>query len=321
MIKGFAQLGMPEADSMAAAEVTPELLADPDARVSHEQLWALWLTAQKAMQDPVLGLHLAETVGPSDYGILGYIVASSMTVRESFTRLRRYHRLLADAVHYSLEETDRGYLLKHEIEGGGAVPGPVAEYVLAAPLRLMHQILGEAPSLDEVRFAGPTPPDTSEYERVFQAPIRFDCGENRLAIRVSLDSPVPGADATLTAALESYADERVDQLPENRSLPVAVRNAVARALPDGVPMAEHVGKELALSPRTLRRRLREAGTSVSEIVADVRRQLALKYLRSGELSVSEIAYMLGFAEPAAFHRAFKRWEGCTPLEHRRQMRG
>ena len=73
-----------------------------------------------------------------------------------------------------------------------------------------------------------------------------------------------------------------------------------------------------MSERTLRRRLREEGTSFSKVVTRVRRQLALKHLDSPDLTVSEIAYLLGFSDPTAFHRAFRSWESCTPLEYRRR---
>jgi len=321
MVSGFSKLGIDDGSLLSQVGLTREQLADPDDRVSYDQLWSLWVLALEASGDACLGLHVAETVEPSDYGTLGYIIASSSTMRESIARLQRFHRLLADAARYSFEQTATGYTFRHEVEGGGSAPSPIAEYVVAAPLVLIRKILGREQVIEEARFAHEAPTDTSEYERVFDAPVRFASGENAMLVSVDVDSPVPSADPALGAVLERYAQSLVDDLPEEASLAAAVRKVVAKSLPDGVPPADEVGRRLSVSPRTLRRHLREYGTSISEIVHDVRRELALRYLSSADLTVSEVAYLLGFSEPAAFHRAFKRWQGCTPLEHRRLVRG
>lgn len=320
MVNGFEKLGVERSVTLPAAGLSVEKLADPDARVSPKQVWLLWQKALQVTCDPCLGLHLAETVMPSDYGILGYIAVSSATIRDALKRLNRYHGLLADAVHYSVEETENGFILRHQISGGGGVPGAMAAYVLAVPLLVMQKSFGRSPKLQEVRMTCERPPDTQEYERFFGAPLCFGAQENAVAISASLDASMPTADPALISVLENYAESLIDNLPTEGSLAAAVHSLVVRMLPDGPPVVDNLGKQLALSSRTLRRRLREEGTSVSEIVTDARRQLALKYLASDDFGASEIAYLLGFADPTAFHRAFRRWQGCTPLEHRRRAR-
>jgi AraC-like DNA-binding protein len=89
-------------------------------------------------------------------------------------------------------------------------------------------------------------------------------------------------------------------------------------LRDGEPSIEHLAPRLGVSVRSLQRRLREAGTSYKQVLDQVRHDLALRYLTAGELSIGEVAFLLGFSEPSAFHRAFKRWTGSTPGEFRRQ---
>ena len=320
MIKGFEKLGVERAVALQAAGLSEEKLGDPDARVSPRKVWLLWLKAAEVSGDPYLGLHLAETVKFSDYGVIGYIVLSSATIRDALTRVGRYHGLLADAVHYAAEEIEGGFILRHEIVGGGGVPGAMAAYVLAVPLLLMKHAFGRSPKLLEVRMTCERPAETKEYERIFDAPLHFDADQNALMISTILDAPMPTADPALMSVLEGYAESLLDKLSLTGSFSSSVHKLVRRELPDGPPDVESLSKQLALSPRTLRRRLRDEGTSVSEIVADTRHQLALQYLTYDDIGASEIAYLLGFADPTAFHRAFRRWQGCTPLEHRRRTR-
>lgn len=321
MINGFERLGVPRPVSLQVAGLSEKKLTDPDARVSPKQVWLLWLKALEVTGDPCLGLHLAETVEPSDYGVIGYIVLSSATVRDALIRVDRYHGLLADAVHYTVEEIDDAFVLRHEIAGGGGVPGAMAAYVLAVPHLLMQHAFDHRPRLREVRITCERPTDASEYERIFDAPVRFSADENSMTIPAILDASMPTSDPALISVLEGYAESLLDSLPPSESLSASVYALVRRTLRDGTPDVEALSRRLALSTRTLRRRLREEGTSVSEIVTDTRHQLALKYLGSGDIAASEIAYLLGFSDPTAFHRAFKRWQGCTPLEHRRRARG
>jgi len=320
MINGFEKLGVQRATALRAADLSAEKLSDPDARVSPTQVWLLWQKALEITRDPCLGLHLAETVLPSDYGIIGYIVVSSATIRDALLRVNRYHDLLADAVRYSFEERPDGFVLRHGFSDGQGVPGAMAAYVLAVPFLVIRQSFGRAAKVQEVRLTCERPEETTEYERFFNAPLCFDSGENSLRISISLDSRVPTADAALNSLLEGYAESRVENLSKEGSLSSDVQMLVVGELHDGAPSAEKIGKKLGISPRTLRRKLQEEGTSLSEIVTETRHRLALEYLTSDNLGASEIAYLIGFSDPTAFHRAFKRWQGCTPLEHRRRTR-
>jgi AraC-like DNA-binding protein len=140
-----------------------------------------------------------------------------------------------------------------------------------------------------------------------------------LEIEADLDAAIPTADFALMSALETHAESLLEESSGRCSLSESVRKLILDAFPQPPPPAEKLGRELALCPRTLRRRLREEGTSLSSILTGARHQLALKYLVRNDLGASEIAYMLGFSDPTAFHRAFRRWQGCSPLEHRRQQ--
>jgi len=320
MILGFTRLGLERRAALDAVGLSEDQLTNPDTRVAPRQILLLWLRAFEATRDPNLGLSLAKSITPSDYGIIGYIVSSSATVRDALQRVDRYHGLLADSVRYAMEETPSGFILRHEISGGGVVPGAMAAYVLAVPILLMKKTFGRQPRIRQVRLACERPAETREYEEVFGAPLKFGERVNLLEIEANLDAAIPTADLALMSALEAHADSLLGDSIPSRSLTDSVHKLVLDSFPQPPPEAEKIGQQLALSARTLRRRLREEGTSVSAIISRTRHELALKYLDRDDLGASEIAYLLGFSDPTAFHRAFRRWQGCSPLQHRRRQK-
>jgi len=120
----------------------------------------------------------------------------------------------------------------------------------------------------------------------------------------------------LSATLEQHAERLLAALPEARTYATRVREHLVLALQAGEPTLHTVVVALRTSERTLRRRLAEEGVTFSDLLSDVRRELALRYLEDPRLSVDEIAFLLGFANGSAFRRAFRRWTGVSPSEKR-----
>jgi AraC-like DNA-binding protein len=128
---------------------------------------------------------------------------------------------------------------------------------------------------------------------------------------------VVGADVTLGGYLDQLATELLRGLPDPDSFRDRVRRAMWSELSDGPPALTTTAANLAVSPRTLQRRLREEGTSFGQLLDELRREFALRLLRDRKLAVYEVAFLLGYAEPSTFHRAFRRWTGLSPLRFRR----
>jgi AraC-like DNA-binding protein len=129
---------------------------------------------------------------------------------------------------------------------------------------------------------------------------------------LALDQSEPG----LCAILDEHALKLLEELPPLGSLGDRVRDLLARQLSGGDTSAETTALSLKMSVRTLHRRLSAEGTSHKKLLEELRRKLAASYLRDGGLAISEITYLLGFSEPSAFHRAFRRWTGKTPMQFR-----
>jgi len=170
-----------------------------------------------------------------------------------------------------------------------------------------------------VWFAHPAPPDTSELLAYFRtSAVEFARGSNRIACSArELELPFASGDQALLAVLDEQAQAVVASKPApgdpfyNR-----LREQIRIALRQGPPKLEDVAAALHMSPRTLQRRLRERDMSFQAVVDEVRHRLALMYLDRSELSVGEIAFLLGYSELRAFARAFRRWTGTSPSELR-----
>src|SRR5262249_43347614 len=153
--------------------------------------------------------------------------------------------------------------------------------------------------------AHPAPAAPSEHERFFGAPVRFNQPHNQLVFpRAHLDLPMREADASLASHLDRHLDVVLSGLSRAPSFVDSVRRAVGEDLRGGLPRVEEIARKLHMSPRTLQRRLRDAEVSFQALLSEVRRDMGLRYLRESQMSVAEVAFLLGFSEVSTFHRAF-----------------
>jgi len=304
-----------------AQGVDPQIFRDLEARLPHSIAASLWPAASRLANDPDLGLHVAEGVRPGNYGVLDYAVRTSETMGIGLQRLCRYHRFLHDVAEVKLTvEGDRA-ILSHRLPAPALLPRAVSEYIVATWLLTTRQATGVNWIPLQVRFPHVMPENTSEHQRIFTCNVEFGHDRNELVFsRDLLDTPHVKADAALQAILESQVVAVLEKLPKGEATTDAVRRHVAGELRNGEPRVEQIAPRLHMSARTLHRRLEDEGTSFRQVLAEVRRELAARHLSERRLAIGEIAFLLGFSEPSAFHRAFKRWTGHAPLTYRELAR-
>ncbi len=300
--------------------VNSSVPSESEWRVSHEVVDANWGRLAEVTADPLIGVRLGQHVELDDFDVIGYVLRNCRTMREVSERYAKYHRLLSDNTMFDVCENDSGWVLRHRSHTCSSFNTIRTEYVLSALAHVGELAFGDYWRLREVRFSHSRLKMGAEYEGLFGVPVRFESGENSLVVEVDLDRPFVGIDPALGRILEQHADALLERLPCRRTLDERVRVLIERSLPTGPPVVDEMASSMGMSPRSLRRHLADLGTSVSRIVAEVRRDQAFALLNSSEKSVGEIAYEIGFSEPSAFNRAFKRWTGRTPLDHRRCVR-
>ena len=298
----------------------PQVIGDPDARVPFAQIVSLYEEAATLAGDHAFGLHVGEHVDPTAFDVLGYSVINSLTFGDALDRVVRYNSIWTNgscfAIHKGPAKTTIVYSY---LDDAIRDRRHDAEMTFAALAVLGRRTTNVEWSPDEVRFQHPQPPDTSEHERIFRCPVVFSAPENELVFDSRcLDFRLVKADPSLCALLDRHAEELLQKYPREDGLIERLRMILKDELNGGDASLESVARQLSLSERTLQRRLRALGTSHQELLDQMRRDLAMRYLREPEMAVCEVAYLLGFSESSAFHRAFKRWTGTSPNEFRRK---
>ena len=267
-----------------------------------------------------LGLKAGRTMSAGDVGVAGYAIRSAATVHDAIKVAARYLRLVNDGLELRLHhEGDRVVL---QWESMIIMPRAAEDFLMSAIYTShMRMLLHDAPEL-ECWFTYPEPSSMVEYERTFgAAKLRFVAPFAGYAFDSDhLRKPVEAADPKLHSVLRQHAEALLGDLPASRTFTDQVRHHLSSDLSHGRPAASKLARRLHMSARTLERRLEGEGTTFGAVLEDLRRRLALDHLERRDVSLSEIAFLLGFSQVGAFHRAFKRWTGTTPDEYRRQTR-
>jgi AraC-like DNA-binding protein len=297
---------------LAAAGVARETFADPDARVPCTAYGALIESAQRRQPRPNLALRMAEVTPIGAYPLVDYLVVSSPTVGDGLRRLSRYYRL--DGAPNPMVLHDAEDPIRVTLEGG---PGTFAiEYVVALTLlHLRRESGGEA--LAECACFTHRPDDPAELSKVFGCEVRTGAPWNGFILsRRTWNLPMRRRDPALLALLERHAEARAAGDPDDETVSRRVRGALESGLARGEASLAAVARTLAMTPRTIQRRLAGEGATFNALLDAVRREAAERHLRGSVLSIAEIAFVLDFSEPAAFHRAFRRWHRVTPQAYR-----
>ncbi len=313
-----AKAGIAPEHILSAAGITGSVLEDADARVPYSAIERAWDEAVRRTGDEAFALRAAENVTHDAFRVLEYLVRSSDTLRNAFQQIERYYRLVHDSVTVKLVE---GGDEARFIYGGKPeqVPAQAADLALALAVLRGRALTGVSWAPREVRFRRPAPRDDSAWMKLFRSPVKFGQPENALVLDpATLHLPVTSADPTLRAILDRHAEELLARLPRVDDFVEQVRQRVTANLSGGEPDLEDIAAQLAVTPRTLQRRLKDHGTTYKVLLEELRRELATRYLRDQRMEISEVAFLLGFSEPSAFHRAFKRWTGVTPQAFRNE---
>lgn len=316
-VAALEERGLDTAPVLRSAGISKEALASIDSRLPLASVLRLWESAAEAAHDPSFGVHAAEALPRGTHDVFEQIFSAAETVGAGLSQLTRYIPLIHD--HSTL---------KLDVEPGHArlarrVPtiGPqYDEFSMTLLLVRSRQASAAEWTPDRVTFQHERTHDDGEPSRVFGCRVVFGAAETEMLIpRRVLQLPHARADAPLLEVLSRHVDARLDSLPRRGALVARVSSAITRRIATELPTLATTAAAVRVPERTLQRRLADEGVTHSALVDDVRRNLALEYLGDPNVSVTEIAYRLHFADPAAFYRAFKRWTGESPAEYRRRF--
>lgn len=305
-----------------AIGIEPELLDLPDSRVTGETNQAMWREVIKQTGDRNIGLHMGEAFNLAAAGILGYVLFNCRTLHQVLENLSRYMQLVSQGVyiHFSVSQglvfcncdivsNLKNYLLEE--------PRQAVESTFAAIVTVTKTLTGKQLNPDTVWFQHSRPDDICEHQRIFHAPVHFSQSTNQLVFDAGcLDWTILSANPTLLAAFEQHAEAMLNELSQENNYTNQVVRAITQELKGNVPSIEAIAHSLAMSVRNLQRELQAEGTSYQQLLDGTRKELALRHLKKPNVMIDDVAFLLGFSESSAFHRAFKRWTGKTPRTYR-----
>lgn len=274
--------------------------------------------------DPVtLPLRVGAAMRCDDYGAFGLAWKSATTLRGSFDRAERYALVLTSVAMYEVEPAPGGAFMHLHREGERRLGLRLSnEATLASIASISREVASGTFRPEEVHIRHPAPDSTAAHEAYFGCPVRFGSGRDALLVsEATLHTPNRLGDPGIVGFFDAHLAAEIDQLDDSIGLVGRVRDLVTASLSGGVPLLSDVAARLAMSGRTLQRRLADEGTSYQELVDDSRHELAKRLLRETDFSLIEVAFMTGFSEQSALTRAFKRWVGRTPGAFRADSRG
>jgi AraC-like DNA-binding protein len=302
----FARAGLDDFETGKAA----------DLLVLSDRFSMLWEALAVASGDPLLGFRVFPPDPLSWLGTLGHLMLAAPTLKSAADSLMRYMPLVTPIVRATIEPKGENIRVGLHLVGG-ARPVPQQRYdftwnLLLATLRF----IGARPALSPilVEYAYPAPPSSAAFEQHFGCPVRFNAAGNAVEFSgADVMARIPTASPLAAQGLARLLDERLAQ-SERSSVSGRVRALLPAMLDQGGALREAAARQLAISERTLQRRLADEGTDFSTLLDEVRRSIAQQHLGSDRTSLKNLSYKLGFADASAFHRACLRWFGKAPKE-------
>jgi len=303
---------------MARAGLSPDLHKQPNRHISLNHYIASMHEAAKSTGNEHFGLWFGEQFQPEGLGAFGFYAMTSGTLREALAGMQAYFPVFQRNSVLQLSSQQGICELEYRLLDGDIMDRRQdAELTLGMLNNVVKNAMGEQWSPLEIDFQHPALVDDNPHRTAFECDIRFQQARNVIRFREScLDQPMGKADPMLNGVLLGMLQEMANQPLAPISVTQRVKSEIIECLPSGEVSIESVAKRLNQPVRSLQRRLKEENSSFKALTETVREDLATYYLTYNTLTISEIAYRLGYSEVSAFTRAFLRWKGANPSQWR-----
>ncbi|AOZ03486.1 AraC family transcriptional regulator [Cupriavidus sp. USMAHM13] len=318
-IAGLRARGLPPEPVLRAAGIAPALLEALQARVSADSYSALWLEVARVLDDEFFGQD-SRRMKCGSFTMLCHAVAGSQTLGQGLERVARFFGLLLDDIGVRLERPSAaaGAAALVLTTPSARRPGVFAQETLLIMLHgLMSWLARRRVPIQQASFAYPEPDYSAEYRVMYSRRLAF--GEPSTALWFDaawLAHPVRHDERSLKVFLRAAPHNLVVKYSDRAGIVARIRRLLRQSRPEAWPTFEQLAQDMHLSASSLRRRLMDEGATYQQLKDELRRDLAIEALSHSTQPIVAIAAELGFAEPGAFHRAFRRWTGSRPGAYR-----
>lgn len=304
--------------ALIASGISLEVLSSPDCRLGSIEVDRLIRTIVAMTHNENIGLSQGAGLSKVFSNIVGYILMNCGTLGAAIEKYCRYEKIVDQISLTSLQIKGNDVLLSSStLENPLSSNRQFSDYKMAGIHSYAKILSGERLVLENVYFTHSKPENTSEYQRLFGCSVHFGYSTNCLIFdRSLLNLPIIEPNEELLSFFELKAREMMASFVANETYTQKVTRIIIKEMRGELPSIEKVAQELKISARSLQMHLKNEATSFSQIIVEIRKDMAIHYLKSHSISIDEIAYILGFSESSAFHRAFKKWTFMTPGEFR-----
>jgi AraC-like DNA-binding protein len=301
------------------AGIAPELISNPNARISINRIDRLWADAVTIIDDPTFGVKMVEHWHPSMMGALGYAWLVSSTLRRAMGRIDRYIHTVTEGLDTKLEDTPAGLRLSFYIADSINTQPQQHTLMVAIVMHMCRFNYGDELVPSEIHLARPEPEDTKDINDFFRSDVYFDSELDSITIaRADADIELSSANKQIALMHDEMLMKYLIEIKKGNIVD-QIKNIILENLPDGQVTEQFVAKELYLSERSMQRRLHEHNTTFRFLLDSVREMVAKQYIENPMNRMIDIAFLLGFSEQSAFSRAFKKWTGNSPIEYRNSI--
>ena len=323
LVRAFVEVveraGVGRAQLLSTTRVDPTHLDASDARMDFAEFARLQTRAVDLTGDEALGLHIAEQASEAAFDLVAHLIVHAPTLRDGIELCLRFQRVFSDDSELTLVEKDDSATLRLRFPRTTLHSDRIhAEFVMAGLMRMIKGFAGPRPWIRAVYFEHPRPDHHLECTRIFGGVERYRRPFTGIVIEGALlDQPSLHHHAELYHLLRSQAERTLSQLTHGVGQAERLKQYFLARPPLGAaPDMVMVARDLGMSVRSLRRRLKEEGVSYKAILDEAFGTVATRMLSDSSQSIQETAHAMGFSDATAFHRAFKRWTGMTPGEYR-----
>lgn len=329
-VKGLLQAassrGVSECTVLAAAGLPSESLSVTGGRISLGDTLLLWRAAERLSADPLFGFNMGLSLQPAHFQLIAFTMLSSETLASAIDKILKYQRLISDGGDFSLTQPKPSpSSFKQGMHVSALIYRPTVsdfsyhqiDAVMAAVVRFIHWLLGREHVVLEVHLQHNIKQGLSHYQEYYQAPVLLSQADNSLLFDSKLLAErLPGFDANLAAMHEQMADGQLRRLLKSNTI-----SQVQEQLMISGPSVnrDEIAQKMAMSGRSLQRKLQQEGSSFQQLFDEFRHQRSLLLLQDKHFTLADIGLKLGFAESSTFYRAFKRWQGIAPGEYRQVL--
>ncbi len=294
---------------------------DPDTRISLDTNQLLWERAREVSEDSCFGLSVADRFNPAVLHGLGFSWMASGTLGEAFARVLRFQKLVNTAARFHSNDLGRevDFVSSMSVVGMSHPPAYVLA-ILAGIVRLCRLTSGQGIGPTRVTLVDERPGADERLEEWFGCPVIQGCREDSLRFpRELLERPILAANPRAARLNDQLVIDYLERL-DRGSVVSKAKEKIIEKLPNGRPNQEEIASAMNMSLRNFQRKLQREGTTFRELLDDIRRDLAIRFISDSHRPIGAISYSLGFSEPANFTRAFRGWTGESPRQYREHLR-